>query len=190
MTTQHDLSAALLAPDFYHYVAAPIAAVTEGDDAIVVCWSDGRQLSCHRFWLRENTLGDGGIDPATREGIMDPAELSDAMQIAAFELTESGDLRLTWAPEGKDEGVVSTYHSGWLRHIAEGQHLPESWVPAPEAWNASTLPAPPRRVRRRHAHAHANALAHAHAHAHAHAPPPNRAAPCLAAKWARACAMQ
>ncbi|GIR71606.1 MAG: hypothetical protein CM15mP74_28570 [Halieaceae bacterium] len=33
----------------------------------------------------------------------------------------------------------STYHSGWLRHIAEGQHLPESWVPAPEAWNAATL---------------------------------------------------
>ena len=32
-----------------------------------------------------------------------------------------------------------------LRHIAEGQHLPESWVPAPEAWTAATLPAPRRR---------------------------------------------
>ena len=143
--TQRDQSSAPLAPDFYDYLAAPIAAVTEGDDALVVSWSDGRQLSCHRFWLRENTLGHGGIDPATREGIMDPAELSDAMQIAAFELSDSGDLRVTWAPEGADESVVSTYHSGWLRHIAEGQHLPESWVPAPEAWNASTLPAPPRR---------------------------------------------
>ena len=121
--TQHDLSAALLAPDFYHYAAAPIAAVTEGDDALVVSWPDGRQLSCHRFWLRENTLGHGGIDPATREGIMDPAELSDAMQIAAFELSDSGDLSVTWAPEDADESVVSTYHSGWLRHIAEGQHL-------------------------------------------------------------------
>ena len=113
--TQHDLSAALLAPDFYHYAAAPIAAVTEGDDALVVSWPDGRQLSCHRFWLRENTLGHGGIDPATREGIMDPAELSDAMQIAAFELTESGDLCVTWTPEGANESVVSTYHSGWLQ---------------------------------------------------------------------------
>ena len=141
--TQHDLSAALLAPDFYHYAAAPIAAVTEGDDALVVSWPDGRQLSCHRFWLRENTLGHGGIDPATREGIMDPAELSDAMQIMAFELTASGDLSVTWAPDGADESLVSTYHSGWLRHIAEGQHLPESWVPAPEAWTASALPAPP-----------------------------------------------
>ena len=116
-----------------------------GDDALVVSWPDGRQLSCHRFWLRENTLGHGGIDPATREGIMDPAELSDAMQIAAFELNASGDLCVTWAPESTDESVVSTYHSGWLRHIAEGQHLPESWVPAPEAWNAATLSAPPRR---------------------------------------------
>ena len=109
----------------------------------LLSWADGRELSCHRFWLRENTLGQGGIDPATREGIMDPAQLSDAMQIAAFELTESGDLRVTWAPEGADEGVVSIYHSGWLRHIADGQHLPQSWVPAPEAWKASTLPAPP-----------------------------------------------
>lgn len=145
MRTQHDLSAALLTPDFYHYASAPIAAVTAGDDALVLSWPDGRQLSCHRFWLRENTLGHGGIDPATREGIMDPAELSDAMQIMAFELTASGDLSVTWAPGGADESVVSTYHSGWLRHIAEGQHLPESWVPAPEAWTASALPAPPRR---------------------------------------------
>ena len=111
----------------------------------VVSWSDGHQLSCHRFWLRENTLGQGGIDPATREGIMDPADLSDAMQIDAFELTDAGDLRVTWTREGTDEGVVSTYHSGWLRHIAEGQHLPHSWLPAPEAWSASTLPALPRR---------------------------------------------
>ena len=145
MTTQRDLSSELLAPDFYQYAAAPIDAVTEGDDALVVSWPDGCQLSCHRFWLRENTLGQGGIDPATREGIMDPAELSDAMQIAAFELSDSGDLSVTWAPEGGDESVVSTYHSGWLRHIADGQHLPESWVPAPEAWSASSLPAPPRR---------------------------------------------
>ena len=110
--TQHDLSAALLTPDFYHYAPAPIAAVTAGDDALVVSWPDGRQLSCHRFWLRENTLGQGGIDPATREGVMDPAELSDAMQIAAFEPSDSGDLLVTWAPEGTDERVVSTYHSG------------------------------------------------------------------------------
>ena len=142
---QHDLSAELLAPDFYHYAPAPIAAITASDDALLVSWPDGRQLSCHRFWLRENTLGHGGIDPATREGIMDPAELSDAMLIDAFELTESGDLRVTWAPEGAEERVVSTYHSGWLKHIAEGQHLPGSWVPAPEVWNALTLRAPPRR---------------------------------------------
>ena len=67
------------------------------------------------------------------------------MQISAFELSDSGDLCVIWSPEGTDESVISTYHSGWLRHIAEGQHLPESWVPAPEVWTAATLPAPPRR---------------------------------------------
>ena len=143
--TQHSVSPELLAPDFYHYALAPIAAVQAGDDALVLSWPDGRQLNCHRFWLRENTMGHGGIDPATREGLMDPAALSEAMQIAAFELTDAGDLRVTWAPDGAAESVVSTYHSGWLRHIAEGLHLPQGWLPAPEPWNASTLPAPPRR---------------------------------------------
>ena len=140
--TQRDQSSAPLAPDFYDYLAAPIAAVTEGDDALVVRWPDGCQLSCHRFWLRENTLGHGGIDPATREGIMDPAELSDAMQIAAFELSDSGDLRVTWAPEGADESVVSTYHCGWLRHIADGQHLPDS-TRGLDRCNATRAAAPP-----------------------------------------------
>ncbi len=110
--TQHSVSPELLAPDFYHYPLAPIAAVQARDNALMLSWPDGRQLSCHRFWLRENTIGHGGIDPATREGLMDPAELSDAMQITSFELTDSGDLRVTWAPDGAAESVVSTYHSG------------------------------------------------------------------------------
>ena len=129
-----------LVPDFYHYDGAPIAHVRGGDDGLILEWADGQTLSCHRFWLRENTLGHGGIDLATREGLMDPAELSDTMQIDHFCLTRAGDLKIVWAPDG----VESVYHSGWLRHIAEGQHLPQSWLPPPEAWTAETLTAPPR----------------------------------------------
>ena len=69
--TQHSVSPELLAPDFYHYAPAPIAAVQAGNDTLLLSWPDGRQLSCHRFWLRENTIGHGGIDPATREGLDD-----------------------------------------------------------------------------------------------------------------------
>ncbi len=129
-----------LVPDFYHYDDAPIADVRVGDDGLTLEWPDGQTLSCHRFWLRENTLGYGGIDLATREGLMDPAELSDSMQIGSFALTPAGDLTIVWAPDG----IESVYHSGWLRHVVEGQHLPQSWLPAPEAWTAQTLTSPPR----------------------------------------------
>ena len=129
-----------LVPDFYHYDGAPIADVRVGDDGLILEWPDGQTLSCHRFWLRENTLGYGGIDPATREGLMDPAQLSDTMQIGNCSLTDAGDLRVVWAPDG----IESVYHSGWLRHVVEGQHLPQSWLPKPEAWTAQTLTSPPR----------------------------------------------
>jgi len=128
-------------PDFYRYSPVPLASVQTRDDGLLLSWDDGVQLSCHRFWLRENTMGFGGIDPATREGLLDPAELSDAMLIDTAALTPSGDLEIVWQPDG----AQAVYHSGWLRHVAQGQHLPQSWLPRPVPWTAKTLPEPPRR---------------------------------------------
>jgi len=139
--SNRETAAVTLTPDFYQYRAVPIIDLEQDAEGVWVVWPDDRRLRCHRFWLRENTMGYGGIDPATREGLMDPAELSDAMQILSCNLTDAGDLHIAWAPDGVD----SYYHSGWLRHIAEGQHLPHSWVPEPEVWTPATLPAPPRR---------------------------------------------
>lgn len=136
-----ETAAVPLTPDFYQYLAAPIDRVEQDAEGLWIFWPDALRLRCHRFWLRENTMGHGGIDPATREGLMDPAELSDAMQMTSCDLTEAGDLQILWAPDG----VRSRYHSGWLRHIAEGQHRPQSWVPEPLLWTAASLPQPPRR---------------------------------------------
>ena len=139
---EHDVAGVPPVPDFYHYFPAPIALADRCEDAVVLTWQDGLRLSCHRFWLRENTFGYGGIDPATREGLMDPAELSDAMQMASVSVTPAGDLRIVWQPDEQE----TLYHSGWLRHIAEGQHYPHSWLPEPRVWTADSLPRPPRRL--------------------------------------------
>ena len=141
MTQTQQVNNGIDVPDFYAYAAAPLAAVEHHGDFIHLSWGDGQRLHCHRFWLRENALGLGGIDPATREGLLDPADLSDAMRIAAADLTDQGDLSLLWQPEAQR----CIYHGGWLRHIADCQHLPESWIPKPEAWDAQILPQPPRR---------------------------------------------
>ena len=139
---EHNVAAAPPAPDFYHYLPAPIKLADWSGDTVVLHWHDGKRLSCHRFWLRENTFGYGGIDPATREGLMDPAELSDAMQMTSVSVTPAGDLCIVWQPDEQE----TLYHSGWLRHIAEGQHHPHSWLPKPEIWTAASLPHPPRRA--------------------------------------------
>jgi gamma-butyrobetaine dioxygenase len=73
---------------------------------------------------------------------MDPAELSDAMQMTSVSVTPAGDLRIVWQPDEQE----TRYHSGWLKHIAEGQHYPHSWLPKPQVWTADSLPSPPRRA--------------------------------------------
>ena len=139
---KHDVVIEPPVPDFYRYCPYPIAFADWSGDTVVLHWHDGKRLSCHRLWLRENTFGYGGIDPATREGLMDPAELSDAMQMTSVSVTPAGDLRIVWQPDEQE----TRYHSGWLKHIAEGQHYHDSWLPKPQVWTAETLPNPPRRA--------------------------------------------
>ena len=124
-----------MSPDFYDYVPSPLMSVEQIGDFLLIRWADGMTLNCHRFWLRENTLGHGGIDLDTREGLMDPADLSDAMQIESFTVTNKGDLFILWNPDR----VRSLYSSGWLRHIADRKHLPNSWIPSPEPWTVDSL---------------------------------------------------
>ncbi|MBT6334257.1 MAG: gamma-butyrobetaine,2-oxoglutarate dioxygenase, partial [Halieaceae bacterium] len=109
---KHDVVMEPPVPDFYCYGPEPIAFADWSGDTVVLHWHDGKRLSCHRFWLRENTFGYGGIDPATREGLMDPAELSDAMQMTSVSVTPAGDLRIVWQPDEQE----TRYHSGWLKH--------------------------------------------------------------------------
>jgi len=136
------ISDGVAVPDFYHYPQAPLAAAEMAGDFLNLTWPDGTQLRCHRYWLRENAIGLGGIDPATREGLLDPAELRDSMLVAAVEVTAAGDLTVYWQPDNS----CCQYHGGWLRHIAEGQHRPASWLPEPRPWRSETLAQPPRRL--------------------------------------------
>ena len=71
---------------------------------------DDAKLACHRFWLRENAMGQGGIDLATREGILDPAELTDDIEVKTAVVDDTGDLIVEWA----NDGQRSVYHAGWL----------------------------------------------------------------------------
>ena len=125
----------VLTPDFYTYPWAPVERVQIDGRFAVLHWADGATLRAFDLWLRENAVGTGGVDEATREGLLDPAELGDDVRIDSARVGTDGALQITWAPDG----VVATYHPGWLRHVAEGRHLATSWLPEPTPWTASTM---------------------------------------------------
>ncbi len=130
---------ALPTPDFYDYSWTPIVSAEIRDRFVEVIWGDGSVLTAFDLWLRENAVDAGGVDLATREGLFDPAELTDDISIRAAVVTDDGALEVTFAPNG----VVATYHPGWLRHVADGNHSPSSWLPTPIPWTSETFSEPP-----------------------------------------------
>ncbi len=125
----------VLAPDFYVYAWDPVETVELDGRFALLRWADGTTLRAFDFWLRENAVGSGGIDEATREGLFDPAELADDIAITDAHVDADGALHVTFAPDD----VVATYHPGWLRHVADDQHLATSWIPGSSPWTAATL---------------------------------------------------
>jgi len=130
-------------PDFYSYAWAPIESVTVDDRFATLRWADGAELVAFDSWLRENAVGrggdGGGVDLATREGLLDPALLRADVPIAGASLTDDGALVIRWAPDGDE----TRYHPGWLKHVADGNYRPDSWLPTPALWTSSTMSEPP-----------------------------------------------
>lgn len=126
-------------PDFYQYPWVQLASVEVDGRFANLTWDDGVTLAAFDLWLRENAVDAGGVDLATREGLFDPAELSDEIAITSVVVNEDGALEVVFAPDG----AVATYHPGWLRHVADGNHRASSWIPAPKSWTSETLVAPP-----------------------------------------------
>ncbi len=125
-------------PDFYHYVWTPLTTAALDGRFVELGWADGTDLRVFDYWLRENAIGIG-TDPATREGLLDPALLSESVRVAAASVGPDGSLVVEWS----DSAEASPFHPGWLRHIAERKHTPASWIPEPRAWTTDTMVEPP-----------------------------------------------
>ncbi len=128
-----------LTPDFYDYPWTPPSDVVVDGDFLSIRWADGAELVAYKQWLRENEVGGGGVDVATREGLIDPAHIDDTLQIREARIDATGVVEVHWYPDD----VLGRYHPGWLRHIADGSHRPESWLSDPVAWTSAELAEPP-----------------------------------------------
>ncbi len=127
-------------PDFYRYRPAPPASIDLDDRFLVLSWPDGSTLRAFDLWLFENAM-DRAIDLATRESVADPADLPDGAIIGRAELETGEALTVTW----RCDGTTSTFNTGWLHHVAAGQHRPDALLPGPEPWTAASLDQPPTR---------------------------------------------
>ncbi|WP_420639558.1 TauD/TfdA family dioxygenase [Candidatus Poriferisocius sp.] len=123
-----------LTPDFYRYEWHPLSGVRLDGEFVVAGWADGAELRCFRWWLAEHR----DVEPSSREGLLEPCDLGEHWRVADAWVEADGAMGVRWA----HDGVLSRYHPGWLRHIADGQHLPSSFLPSPIPWDAATLPEP------------------------------------------------
>ena len=131
-------------PDFYSYRWAAPKRVEHSTDSVTITWDDGVELVAYGLWLRENAVGAGGVDPATREALIDPADLPQSDCIAHARIDEHGTVMVRFEPDAHDRADDEvSFHPGWLRHIADRLHLPASWMPQRVAWTAETFSEPP-----------------------------------------------
>jgi gamma-butyrobetaine dioxygenase len=126
-----------LTPDFYDYEWAALTSARLANGTVTVAWADGATLDCYSLWLAENAHGLG-VEPKSREGTIDPADLPRPTDLVAATVGPDGALELSW-----NGGLAARVHPGWLRHVADRAHLPASFLPARETWTARDLPEPP-----------------------------------------------
>lgn len=125
-------------PDFYQYTEEPLAGARLVDAVVHLCWADGLESEAYALWLFENRMGDVTIEERSRESKVDPADFPSDDVLCGAAIAENGDLVTHWA-----DGSSSTYHSGWLRHVAERRHRPDAFLPDAIEWTAEQLPEPP-----------------------------------------------
>ncbi len=122
----------ILTPDFAHHEWRSLRTVARDNGAVVLEWPDGLTWRCHPLWLYEQTVG---IEPASREGTVEPGELPDPSALVGAQITGDGALELRW-----QDGRASHAHPGWLRSIADGRHLPRAAIGEPVVWTTTTMP--------------------------------------------------
>lgn len=136
-----------LTPDFIQHPWVPLVRATLADNFVHVVWPDGLEFAAYSLWLAENAEGMG-LDPSSRESTLEPNMLPNPDDLLSASVDDDGALSLRWAAQDvatqdapTQRGV--TVHPGWLRHIAESQHLPGTADLAPVMWTAGEGSEPP-----------------------------------------------
>jgi gamma-butyrobetaine dioxygenase len=86
------------------------ADIVESGSAAQLCWVNGERARFHAIWLRDNALDPETRSPGNGQRLITVLDIPPETTIAGAALTSTGDLRLAFAPEGKEV----TFPSAWL----------------------------------------------------------------------------
>ncbi len=139
MTTTPTELAHPLTPDFIPHAWRPLASASLDTTTgfVTVTWPDRQSFNAYSLWLAENAEGYG-LEPSSRESTLEPRDLPDPLALVAARVDQDGALSIDWS-----DGRRLRIHPGWLRHIADEQHLPSSALPEPMMWTGSDFSEPP-----------------------------------------------
>ena len=126
-----------LTPDFIDHRWTPLVSAEACDGFVRVTWPDGTEFAAYSLWLAENADGYG-LEPTVRESALEPVDLPDAASLVAADVDHDGALVVDWE---HCPGV--RIHPGWLRHVADSNHLPASALPETMPWTAADFDEPP-----------------------------------------------
>lgn len=131
------MNAAPMTPDFIPHHWCPLESAELIDGFVRVRWADGTTFDAYSLWLAENAEGYG-LEPLTRESMLEPRDLPSPSDLGAATIDGDGALVLDWS-----DGRSVRVHPGWLRHVADGAHLPASPLPVHTLWTAADFAEPP-----------------------------------------------
>lgn len=127
-----------LTPDFITHAWSPLERASLADGWVHLTWRDGRTWSAYGLWVAENAEGYG-LEPIVRESTLEPVNLPDpGAAVTKVDVDVDGALQVVW-----HDGRHSRVHPGWLRHVADGRHVPAALLPEPVTWTAADLTEPP-----------------------------------------------
>lgn len=111
------------------------ATILEGGKAAELRWANGDSARFHAMWLRDNALDSGTRSAGNGQRLITIIDIPRDTLVADAGLTEGGDLRLSFAPEGKN----MTFPSAWLhaRRYDQRAETEKGWVAnTVELWDA------------------------------------------------------
>lgn len=112
------------------------ATAIDTDTAVQLEWTDGTRARFHALWLRDNALDPETRAPGNGQRLITVTDLPEDLRVRDADVSEEGDLTLTFVPEGKSV----TYPADWLgQHIYDiDREYEPGWMPSwIETWGRS-----------------------------------------------------